>query len=74
MSSCKTPYLFAILMGSSDPFPCLSEDQPLEFDLRLEFCPEEDRLFSFFMVSTENQTENLTKDETENLTENKIEN
>ena len=48
-------------MGSLDPFPCLSEDEPLEFDLRLKFCPEEDRLFSFFMVSTKNQTENLTE-------------
>ena len=70
MSSCRTPYLFAILMGSLDPFPGLSEDEPLEFDLRLEFCPEEDLFFSFFVVSTENQTENLTEDETENLTEN----
>ena len=57
-------------MGSLDPFPCLSEDEPLEFDLRLEFCPEEDRLFSFFVALTENQTENLTEDETVNLTVN----
>ena len=51
MSSCRTPYVFAILMGSLDPFPCLSEDEPLEFDLRLEFCPEEDLLFTFWEQS-----------------------
>ena len=41
--SSRTPYLFAILIGSLDPFACLSEDEPPEFDPRLELCPAEDR-------------------------------
>ena len=44
MSSSRMPYLFTILMGSLDPFPCLSEDEPPpEFYPRLEFRPDEDR-------------------------------
>ena len=44
MSSSRMPYLFTILMGSLDPFPCLSEDEsPPEFDPRLELRPDEDR-------------------------------
>ena len=42
MSSSRMPYLFTILMGSLDPFPCLSEDEPPpEFDPRPEFRPDE---------------------------------
>ena len=67
MSSSRTPCLFAVLMGSVDPFPCLSDNETLEVDLRLEFCLDEDRLFSLFVASTENQTENLIQDETVNL-------
>ena len=49
MSSSRTPYLFAILMGLLDTCPGLSEDgPPPEFSLRLELCPEEDRWLFFF--------------------------
>ena len=44
MLSSRMPYLFTILMGSVDPFSCLSKDEPPpEFDPPLEFRPDEDR-------------------------------
>ena len=66
--SSRTPYLFAILIGSLDPFACLSEDEPPEFDPRLELCFSkiDDYVFA---VSTEYQTENKTVNVTENETE-----
>ena len=67
MSSCRT---FAILIGSSDPFGCLSEDKPPpELDLRPELCPEKIAGYSF-LDSTESWTENETENLTESLTEN----
>ena len=54
MSSSRMPYLFTILMGSLDPFPCLSEDEPPpEFDPRPEFHPDEDRGLFFCELDLE---------------------
>ena len=54
MSSSRMPYLFTILMGSLDPFPCLSEDEPPpEFDPRPEFRPDEDRGLFFCELDLE---------------------
>ena len=73
MSSSRMPYLFTILMGSLDPFPCLSEDEPPpEFDPRPEFRPDEDRGLFFCELDLEfdSLTENLTENQTEYETEN----
>ena len=51
MGSYRTTNLLAILIGSLDPFGCLSEDgAPPGFDPRPEFCPEEDRRLFFFLI------------------------